>query len=177
MIAACLLHDIGRQEQNRNPAVCHAQIGGARAYEFLLGLGWSEADAAHVRDCIVTHRFRADNPPATIEAKIVFDADKLDVCGAIGIARTMLYQSQHNQQLYLRNPDGTISDGQDDHRHTFFREYHFKLKRLYDRFYTRRGEELAASRREAAEAYYAALASETLGADAAGRRLIESFLE
>lgn len=177
LIAACLLHDIGRQAQNENPALCHAKVGAARAYDSLLDLGWSGQDAAHVRDCIITHRFRADNPPATIEAKILFDADKLDVCGAIGIARTLLYQAQHDQQLYWRRPDGTISDGRDDPTPSFFREYRFKLERVYDHFYTRRGAELALPRREAAFAYFDALLAETLGADADGQARLHTWIE
>lgn len=31
LIAACLLHDIGRKEQMDNPALCHAQVGGEKA--------------------------------------------------------------------------------------------------------------------------------------------------
>jgi uncharacterized protein len=30
LIAACLLHDIGREEQNADPAVCHAAAGGGK---------------------------------------------------------------------------------------------------------------------------------------------------
>jgi len=41
-------------------------------------MGFSEDFAAHVRACIRTHRFRRNDPPASIEAKILFDADKLD---------------------------------------------------------------------------------------------------
>ena len=31
LIAACLLHDIGRREQFENPALCHAAVGGEKA--------------------------------------------------------------------------------------------------------------------------------------------------
>ena len=36
LIAACLLHDIGREEQFQNPALCHARAGAEKAYRFLL---------------------------------------------------------------------------------------------------------------------------------------------
>ena len=36
LIAACLLHDIGRKEQFENPALCHARVGSEKAYQFLL---------------------------------------------------------------------------------------------------------------------------------------------
>ena len=43
LIAACLLHDIGRQEQFADPTLCHAQVGGEKAYRFLRKEGFPEA--------------------------------------------------------------------------------------------------------------------------------------
>jgi len=40
LIAACLLHDIGRGEQYKNPSVCHAAAGGEMAYRFLTERGF-----------------------------------------------------------------------------------------------------------------------------------------
>ena len=34
LICACLLHDIGRKEQFEDPSVCHAAVGGEKAYQF-----------------------------------------------------------------------------------------------------------------------------------------------
>ena len=66
VIAACLLHDIGRAEERQDPSVCHAQVGAEKAYRFLLGIGQDELFAAHVRDSIRTHRFRSDAPPVSL---------------------------------------------------------------------------------------------------------------
>jgi len=52
LICACLLHDIGRSEQLRNPSVCHAMIGGEMAYSFLLENNFSEEFAGQVRHCV-----------------------------------------------------------------------------------------------------------------------------
>jgi len=38
LIASCLLHDIGREEQYKNQNICHAEIGGIMAKEFLFQL-------------------------------------------------------------------------------------------------------------------------------------------
>ena len=95
LIAACLLHDIGRQEEFRDPALCHAAVGAAKAYAFLTAEGWFPAAFAQwVAGCIRAHRFRSGSPPARIEEKILFDADKLDVTGCTGIARSLLYIGQ-----------------------------------------------------------------------------------
>ena len=70
-------------------------------WPYLLENGFSEAFADAVRSCILTHRFRVARPPQSIEAKILFDADKLDVTGALGIARTLLYKGTVTEPLYL----------------------------------------------------------------------------
>ena len=88
LITSCLLHDIGRKEQFENPGLCHARVGGDKAYAFLVGAGWTQERALRVKQAVAAHRYRSDNPPESIEAKILFDADKLDVTGAVGIART-----------------------------------------------------------------------------------------
>ena len=92
LICACLLHDIGRPDQLRDPSVCHAVVGSEKAYRFLTDNGFDTELAAAVRNCIRTHRFRKNDQPESLEAKILFDADKLDVVGAIGIARTLVYR-------------------------------------------------------------------------------------
>lgn len=103
-----------------------------------------------MRRCIEAHRFRTDRAPDSIEAKILFDADKLDVTGALGVARTLFYQGKVSDPLYTLTQDGTSSDGRADSRVSFFREYEYKLKNLYGQFYTARGAALAAARRAAA---------------------------
>ena len=154
LIAACLLHDIGRKEQFEDPTLCHAMVGGEKAWAFLTQQDFPANFADKVRHCIQTHRFRKSMTPESIEAKILFDADKLDVTGAVGIARTLQYQGTLSRPLYSLLPDGTVSDGAQDTEPSFFQEYKYKLEKLYDRFYTKKGAQLAQARRAAAEAYY-----------------------
>ncbi len=160
LICACLLHDIGRKRQFENPALCHAEAGGEMAYAYLKDLGKPEEFAGHVRDCIQSHRFRGDNRPRTIEAKILFDADKLDVSGALGVARSLVYQGQVQTPLYAvagSEIDLGLDKAAPD---SFFKEYHFKLRRLYDGFYTEEAGRMAGARQKAAEAFFEALKEE-----------------
>ena len=177
LIAACLLHDIGRREQFEDPNVCHARAGADKAYRFLAEHGFPESFAAHVRDCIFTHRYRKGNQPGTIEAKILFDADKVDVSGAIGIARTLVYKGQVSEPLYTVLPNGQILDGTDDREPSFFQEYKFKLEGLYNKFYTARGAEIAAGRRQAAAAFYDSLLREVRGPYETGSALLRTYVE
>ena len=178
LIAACLLHDIGRPEQIADPAVCHAQVGAEKAYAFLLEAGWAPERAEHVRQCIRTHRFRKGAPPESIEAKILYDADKLDVTGAIGAARTLQYNGALGEPIYETSPDGTILDGTGaEEGDSFFREYRWKLCRVYDRFLTASGARLAAQRRQAAEDFYRSVLQEASETVEAGRGTLEAALE
>lgn len=177
LIAACLLHDIGRPEQYADTSLCHARAGAEKARRFLAEKGFGEDFAAKVAHCISAHRFRGDNPPETTEAKILFDADKLDVTGAIGIARTLLYAGETSASLYSLDGSGNVSDGKNDSEETFFGEYHFKLKNIYDRFYTRKGRELAEGRREAAAGFYEALLGEVRAAYENGREELEKNIK
>lgn len=176
LIAACLLHDIGRKEQYDDPALCHAQVGGEKAYRFLLAHGFEEDYARRVQECIRSHRFRADDPPRSLEAKILFDADKLDVTGAMGIARTLLYIGIVSEPLYLLGPDGRVSDGTDGQGPSFFHEYQYKLRKLYAGFHTRRGRELAQKREETAALFYRRLLEEVSEAYGAGPAELEKWL-
>ena len=161
LIAACLLHDIGREAQFKDPSVCHAAEGGKMAYDFLLSLGWSGDDCRHVKDCITSHRFRTDAIPVTIEAKILFDSDKLDVTGALGIARSFIYMGQVGVPLYSVDENNAVLDGSGkDEPDSFFKEYHVKLKKLCDGFYTEEAKNIAEKRREFLKGFYDELLEE-----------------
>ncbi len=160
LIAACLLHDTGRKEQLDNPELCHAEVGGEKAYRFLAEKGFKISFAEQVKQCIVTHRYRKSNPPQSIEAKILFDADKLDAVGATGIARTLIYKGTVCEPIYSLLPDGSVSDGTGDDTPSFFREYKFKLEKLYSGFYTVKGSEMAEIRKSAAVQFYNSLYEE-----------------
>ena len=177
LITACLLHDIGRDEQFKNPKLDHAEVGGDKAYKFLTDNGFSAEFAEHVKSCIVTHRFRKSRPPESVEAKILFDADKLDVTGAMGVARTLMYKSGVGEPLYSIGEDGMPSNGEGDEQPSFFQEYNFKLKNLYDKFYTKRGRLLAAERKSAAKEFYGSLYAEVESAYKNGKRLLSKFMD
>lgn len=160
LIAAALLHDISRAEQLADPTIDHARHGADKAHAFLTENGFPPALCEHVRQCIRTHRFRKAEPPASLEARILFDADKLDVAGAIGIARTLEYNGAAGRPLYRRDENGEVSDGATDAQDSFFREYKFKLENICASFLTRRGRALAVARHGAAADFYAALLRE-----------------
>lgn len=175
LIAACLLHDVGRPDEAADPTLCHARVGAEKAYHFLREYEFSKEFAEKVRHCVATHRFRSDAPPESLEARILFDADKLDVTGAIGIARTLAYGGRYGEPLYTLSPDGSVCDGSGNAPPSFLHEYRFKLENLYQNFYTPRGAQLARERQNAAQAFYQSILEE-LRAAYQGRQYLDKLL-
>jgi len=89
---AALLHDIGRaEEEHQNHKVCHAKIGSIIAEGILLSHGVDSKKIKAIKYCILSHRYSSGEKPKTKEAQILYDADKLDNIGAIGIGRAFKY--------------------------------------------------------------------------------------
>ena len=76
---AAILHDIARSHQDKsNGFFCHAKEGGILAKKLLEKYNVDSKKIDKIVDCIQSHRFRGDIIPQTIEAKVLFDSDKLD---------------------------------------------------------------------------------------------------
>ena len=98
--AAALLHDsVGSAPGNPGEARAeHHILSAIFARQVLTEEGWAEERIQAVEHCIRAHRFRnKGEKPQTIEAQVLFDADKLDVLGAIGAARTIAYAALDKQ--------------------------------------------------------------------------------
>ncbi|WP_270816314.1 HD domain-containing protein [Hungatella effluvii] len=158
LIASCLLHDIGRSDQNKAIDLCHAQVGSKKAYEFLQSLGWDEAKSKEVAKCIMAHRQRKGVTPESVEAKILYDADKLDSLGAIGIARILMYGGLMKEPLVLYDENNHIEiDPTNNERSSFFQEYNLKRNAS---FYTGHAEKIANLRIIQSELFYKELYNE-----------------
>ena len=162
--AAVLLHDVGRAEAEATGGD-HAAIGAARTRELLEGLPAAELDA--VTHAVAAHRFRTDPQPATLEAKVVFDADKLDAIGAIGVARAFAYGGAHGQRLWA--PVASVDlerwekEGDEPRAHTPVHEFVVKLSRIKDHLFTPTGRRIAAARHKAMVAFFERLGKEVQG--------------
>jgi len=89
-----------------------------------------------------------------LEAKKLFDSDKLDVTGCLGIARTLMYKGTVGGTLYeIKNGKVCFGENKNDEE-TFFKEYNVKFKNLYNKFYTKEAEETAKTQKEYAQLFY-----------------------
>jgi len=160
---AAVLHDIGRAEEDRsNGKICHSEAGAAMARKILELCGVDPEKIARISHCIETHRFRKKAVPATLEAKVLFDADKLDSIGAVGIGRAFLFAGEVGARLHNKGADisKTLPYTKED---TAYREYVVKLKRIKDRLFTREGRRIAAKRHKFMVEFFDRLDKETDG--------------
>jgi uncharacterized protein len=160
---AALLHDIGRGEEDRtNGRVCHAEKSAELAGQLLNKHGVHKERLAAVVSCIETHRFRGGLLPQSLEGKILFDADKLDSIGAVGIGRAFLFAGEvgarlHNPNIRLeRTKPYTKED-------SAYREFLVKLNTIKDRIFTREGRRIARDRHRFMTEYFKRLTRETEG--------------
>ncbi len=163
---AALLHDWGRGEAVEQQ-LDHAQVASSRARRWLTARDYPPAKINAVTHAIAAHRFRTEPAPATLEAQVLFDADKLDAIGAIGVARAFAYGGAHNQRLWAPLAAVDLArwedEGDDPQRHTPVHEFVVKLSRIKDRLYTQAGRAIAAERHAYMAAFYERLAAEVQG--------------
>ena len=162
-LAACL-HDIGRSaEKASGGRICHARVGAEKAAGILRDHGYDSKTIERVVHCIASHRFRGNGErPGTLEARVLFDADKLDAIGAVGIGRAFLFAGEvgarlHNPEVDLRR---TRSYSSED---TAFREFMVKLRRVKDRMLTSTGQRIAGERHGFMETFFDRLTAEVMG--------------
>ncbi len=161
--AAALLHDAEGTMPGAESRTNHHLASAEFAAEVLRREGWKAERIAAVQHCIRAHRFRdRSEPPRTIEAKVLFDADKLDVLGAIGVARTVVYASLAGQPWYAPPSEQFTRTGEKEpgEPHSSYHEHLFKLRKVRDRMFTGTARAIAAERLRYLDEYFDRLIDE-----------------
>jgi uncharacterized protein len=151
---AAHLHDVGRPyEDETEGRICHAEKGAQMAGELLPEYPISPEQKANIVHCIRTHRFRGNHHPETLEARVLFDADKLDSIGAVGIGRTFLFAGEVGASLHNPHvePENTEPYTEED---TGYREYKLKLCKIKNRMLTAEGRRMAEQRHAFMEMFF-----------------------
>jgi uncharacterized protein len=157
---AALLHDIARPEEMASKGkLCHAVLGAENVSALLQGRFEDDFIQQVVR-AVRTHRFRDDQVPESLEAQIVYDADKLDSLGAVGIGRSFLFAGRENARLHNRAEEALNSPAY-SREDTAYREYLVKLRFLPQKMLTVPGKRLAAERAAFMDRFFEELNRET----------------
>lgn len=166
--AAALLHDSrGSAPGGEGTARAEHHIASAQfARAILAEKGWPDGQIRAVQHCIRAHRYRGqEDKPETLEAKVLFDADKLDVLGAIGAARTIAYAALDGEPSYAEPSEQFLETGKKEsgEPHSSYHEFLFKLRKVKDRMFTDSGKALAAARHAYLVGFYEELQAEMRG--------------
>lgn len=149
LIPAALLHDIGRELEDMSEGkICHAQKGAELAENILKKHKIEGSEIKKIKHCISSHRFRGKNIPKSKEAKILFDADKLDSIGAVGIGRAFLFAGEIGANLQNSKNIKIEKTKPYTKEDTAYREFIVKLNKIKSRMLTKEGKKIATERHE-----------------------------
>jgi len=98
--AAVLLHDVARAMEDEGKIADHAKEGAKMARKVLEEVDFPKEKTSKVIHCIEAHRFKKGMKAESLEAQVLQDADRLDILGAIGIARVFTRGGWGNMPLY-----------------------------------------------------------------------------
>lgn len=105
--AAVAFHDIG-QERERRHGGDHALIGAEMAADALSNTPFPQHAIPEVQQAIRDHRMTGATIPQSLEGRILYDADKIDCLGAIGIGRLYCITGRYNQKIYSPVPSDIV---------------------------------------------------------------------
>ncbi len=163
--AAALLHDASGAETGGKGRAEHQYLSAEFAKHVLEAEGWPPDRIAAVQHCIRAHRFRGDERPESLEAKVVFDADKLDVIGAFGVARTLAYDVVMGWPFYAEPSEQFRETGkkEEGETHSSYHEFIFKLGKIKERLYTKTAIQIAEGRQKFLNSFFEELDAEARG--------------
>ncbi len=173
--ASALLHDIGGKKETDDPSykTDHAIEGAKMAEPILKNLGYSRDKIKHIQNCIISHRYRTENKPQTKEAEIVFDADKLETVGAIGITRAFVWVGINNAHIYRKTDIGEYAKEnlggktngriQDKTKHSPQINWETKDKHILNYLYTKKAKQITKDRMAFSENFFKRLEDEING--------------
>jgi uncharacterized protein len=141
-----LLHDVARADEiSIKGKICHARQGAKITDDILKKQHVDKELRTKIVRCVRRHRYRSSQKPESIEEKIVYDADKLDSLGAVGIGRSFLFAGRIGAKVHNKM-DVALSSKTYTENDTAYREYLVKQRLLPSKMLTRRGRKIAKKR-------------------------------
>ena len=158
-VAAALLHDLVWVPKNHQESKRTAEMSAGLAPELCAGLPFISEKSGRIAKCILTHSFSGGGLAASLEARIVQDADRLEAIGAIGLARVFATGASFGASLWDSGDPWAERRDLDDKA---FSLDHFesKLLKLAAGMNTKAAKALATSRQLVLLGYLAALREE-----------------
>ena len=165
LLIAALLHDAQGSHPGEGARNDHHLRSAEFAGKLLVEMGWEGSRIHSIQECIIAHRYRKVDVPQSLEAKVLFDADKLDVVGAIGVVRALAYAFQVNVPAF-HEPSQSFLDSWEKEKgepHSAYHEYLFKLKKISSILLTPTARKIAENRQKFLNNFFEQLAAEMRG--------------
>jgi uncharacterized protein len=152
---AALLHDIADWKLHDGDSM----LGPKMAKDWLDSLGLDPNISEQVCQIITNISFKGSGvqqPPLSLEGKVVQDADRLDAMGAIGIARAFAYGGAKGRAMYdpaVKSIEHRTAEAYLKSGGTTINHFYEKLLLLKDRMNTATGRTIAEGRHQFMEDY------------------------
>lgn len=159
--AAVLLHDIARAMEDEGKIEDHATEGAKIARKVLEEADFPKEKIDKVIHCIEVHRFKKGMEAESSEAKILQDADRLDIIGAIGLARTFARGGWSNIPIY--DPSIPPKEKYDGKSLTSVNHIYEKILKVKDTITTNTAKKIAEERYKFVEEFLERLLKEWKG--------------
>ena len=165
LLTSALLHDARGSHPSEGVRDDHHIRSAEFAAKVLSKKNWPADRIKAVQHCILAHRFRSDKKPSTVEAKVLFDADKLDVIGAIGVVRALAYAFQARQPAYAEPSRRFLEtrETKPGEPHSAYHEYIYKLQQVSSKLLTPTAKKIAENRQRFLDSFFEELAEEMRG--------------
>jgi uncharacterized protein len=143
---AALLHDLGRT--TRGPTRSHAERSAKLAKQLLAAYDLPSETLHAILHAILAHSYRHGIEPATLEARVLYDADRLDSLGASGVMRwAMTTKRGRWPETRTYHPDDPFALWRDPNgQHYLLDRFFTKLLKLQEAMTTTTGRAMAERR-------------------------------
>ncbi|MDP1830544.1 MAG: HD domain-containing protein [Geothrix sp.] len=163
-VAAALLHDLVYRPKNHPESPLTAQMAADLVPRWCRDTAGLEGRADAIAAAVASHSWSGGGVPASPEAAVVQDADRLEALGAIGIARVFATGASFGAGLW--HPEDPWGEGRDlDDKVWSLDHFQKKLLKLAAGMKTAAGQRLAGDRQRAMLAYLSALRAELEAGD------------
>lgn len=146
LLPAVLLHDLVVYPKGSAKSFKSSDESADLAENILQSYGYPQDQINQICYCIRAHSYSKRLVPASLEGKILQDADRLDALGAIGIARTFSVSGSENRTFYnAKDPFCRSNRDLDDMQWTLD-HFQTKLLKLEDLMHTETAKKIAKER-------------------------------
>ncbi|QPJ63498.1 MAG: HD domain-containing protein [Candidatus Nitronauta litoralis] len=151
---AALLHDVADWKLSED-----GEEAGMKKIRALLEKEMKSHEVDHVCNIVENISYKGagvSTPMATLEGKVVQDADRLDAIGAVGIARAFAYGGNRNRLIHDPEKPPVMHEDFEAYKKNkgaSINHFYEKLLLLKDRMNTNSGRKMAVERHQFMEAY------------------------